>query len=72
LTRPPPSEDNIVQERSPWRVPWRRVGATLGVPAVLAAAGPVAHVILAVIDSGTPSLTSYRRIILTIQARSAR
>ena len=27
----------------------------------------VAHVILAVTDSGTPSLTSYRRIILTIQ-----
>ena len=28
----------------------------------------VAHVILAVTDNGTPSLTSYRRIILTIQA----
>jgi hypothetical protein len=28
----------------------------------------VAHVILAVTDTGTPSLTSYRRIILTIQA----
>ncbi len=27
----------------------------------------VAHVILAVTDDGTPSLTSYRRIILTIQ-----
>jgi hypothetical protein len=27
----------------------------------------VAHVILAVTDNGTPSLTSYRRIILTIQ-----
>jgi hypothetical protein len=27
----------------------------------------VAHVILAVTDSGTPRLTSYRRAILTIQ-----
>jgi hypothetical protein len=29
----------------------------------------VAHVILAVTDDGTPSLTSYRRVILTIQSR---
>lgn len=28
----------------------------------------IAHVILAVTDSGTPSLTSYRRVILTIQS----
>jgi len=27
----------------------------------------VAHVILAVTDNGRPSLTSYRRVILTIQ-----
>jgi hypothetical protein len=26
-----------------------------------------AHVILAVTDNGTPSLTSYRRVILTIR-----
>jgi hypothetical protein len=26
-----------------------------------------AHVILAVTDDGTPTLTSYRRVILTIQ-----
>ena len=32
----------------------------------------VAHVILAVTDNGTPSLTSYRRIILTIQAATAK
>jgi hypothetical protein len=29
----------------------------------------VAHVILAVEDQGTPSLTSYRRIVLNIAAR---
>jgi hypothetical protein len=28
----------------------------------------VAHVILAVIDNGVPALTSYRRVVLTIQA----
>jgi hypothetical protein len=28
----------------------------------------VAHVILAVTDNGTPSLTSYRRVILTVTA----
>jgi hypothetical protein len=27
----------------------------------------VAHVIVAVTDNGTPALTSYRRVILTIQ-----
>ena len=27
----------------------------------------IAHVILAVEDNGTPSLTSYRRVILTIK-----
>jgi hypothetical protein len=27
----------------------------------------IAHVILAVEDNGTPSLTSYRRVILTIR-----
>jgi hypothetical protein len=30
----------------------------------------VAHVILAVTDNGTPSLTSYRRVILTIQGQA--
>ena len=29
----------------------------------------IAHVILAVTDDGTPTLTSYRRIILTIKSR---
>jgi len=29
-------------------------------------AAGIAHVILAVEDNGTPSLTSYRRVILTI------
>jgi hypothetical protein len=28
-----------------------------------------AHIILAVEDSGSPSLTSYRRVILTIKAK---
>ena len=31
----------------------------------------IAHVILAVTDNGTPALTSYRRVILTIQNRPA-
>ena len=32
----------------------------------------IAHIILAVEDDGTPSLTSYRRVILTIKAGAAR
>ena len=31
----------------------------------------IAHVILAVEDNGTPSLTSYRRVILRIKPESA-
>jgi hypothetical protein len=31
-----------------------------------------AHVILAVTDNGRPSLTSYRRVILTIQNAAAK
>jgi Cellulose-binding Sde182, nucleoside hydrolase-like domain/Cellulose-binding protein Sde0182, C-terminal domain len=44
-------------------------GAT-AVATVMPNAPGVAHVILAVSDNGTPSLTSYRRIILTIQGDS--
>ena len=41
-------------------------GATAVATIVPNTAG-VAHVILAVTDNGTPSLTSYRRAILTVQ-----
>ena len=41
-------------------------GAT-PVAAVMPNTPGIAHVILAVTDNGTPSLTSYRRVILTIQ-----
>jgi hypothetical protein len=39
-----------------------------GVATVMPNSAGVAHVILAVTDNGTPALTSYRRIILTIQS----
>jgi hypothetical protein len=41
------------------------------VATVMPNAPGVAHVILAVTDNGTPALTSYRRVILTIQNRPA-
>jgi hypothetical protein len=42
-------------------------GETSSVATVMPNTPGIAHVILAVTDDGTPSLTSYRRIILTIQ-----
>jgi len=39
---------------------------------VLAAVAGIAHIILAVEDNGTPSLTTYRRIILNIKPGAAR
>lgn len=45
-------------------------GAT-AVATVTPNAPGIAHIILAVTDNGTPSLTSYRRVILTMQNRQA-
>ena len=42
--------------------------ANTGVATVMPNSPGTAHVILAVTDNGTPALTSYRRVILTIQA----
>ena len=41
--------------------------ATTAVSTVTLNAPGNAHVILAVTDNGTPALTSYRRVIVTIQ-----
>jgi hypothetical protein len=43
--------------------------ATTSVATIMPNAPGTAHLILAVTDSGTPSLTSYRRVILAIRNR---
>jgi len=56
------------------RVPMPRATVSNGgapVATVMPNAPGVAHVILAVTDNGTPSLTSYRRVILTIRNPTA-
>jgi hypothetical protein len=46
--------------------------ATTAVATVTPNTPGTAHVILAVSDNGTPSLTSYRRVILTIQSSATK
>lgn len=41
----------------------------LALPGVACGAPGTAHVIVAVTDDGTPALTSYRRVILTVRAK---
>jgi hypothetical protein len=47
-------------------------GADTAVATLTPNSAGIAHVILAVSDNGTPSLTSYRRVILTIQPAPAK
>jgi hypothetical protein len=47
-------------------------GADTAVATLTPNSAGIAHVILAVTDNGTPSLTSYRRVILTIQPAPAK
>ena len=45
----------------------RSLASRKGTDVVMPNTPGIAHVILAVTDNGTPSLTSYRQMILTIQ-----
>jgi hypothetical protein len=72
---PPPGQGDIPSAPAggPHEPPPRLViESTIGPRATVVAKAPgVAHVILAVEDGGTPSLTSYRRIILNMRLASA-
>ena len=74
----PPGLRRFPVARRPAHVGWRSAGAPAPRPGAANATTPtatvipkiagIAHVILAVEDDGVPSLTAYRRVILTISA----